>query len=282
MYGQEPEELLREIQQGQETSRLIMNHPSPCKQVLLLITHRKPYLDLEKYRKLKAAFSPYGDVVLVCQENSPTCKGMADVEEATFTISDLGTLPYIALESSILPGSNHFILFWYYRRHPSYSHYWNVEYDVEYTGDWQDLFDRFAMSESDFLSSHIRDFRKEPEWYWWSAFFTKEERIPLEARIASFNPIYRLTSKAMRLLDAKLSSGWVGHHEVLIPTLLNWYGYRLEDFGGMGEYVKEENLNACYDETEPHPFGTMRHTPSFETSCIDRNRPLLYHPVKDK
>lgn len=250
------------------------------KQALIFVTHKLNIDQLNKYKRLKLAFSSYGDVFLVRQLEEQSCQLIDGIDEVVFTIEDLDQLPYKAIESSIIPGSNHFILFLFFKKYPYYSHYWNIEYDVEYSGEWKDLFDNFAVSESDFLSSHIRPFNKEPEWYWWSSLFTGKIHIPLRERIASFNPIYRMTARAMIFLHNTLSSGWTGHHEVFIPTVLKLYGFNLEDFGGNGEYVIDKNRNKFYTEDMPFPFGTMRHCPSFSVDSIDKERKLLYHPVK--
>lgn len=238
---------------------------------------------IKKYGRLKTAFTPYGDVFLLRQKDDQLCEYInernLEVNEVLFSIEDLAQLPYKAIESSIIPGSNHFILLWFFNKYPGYSHYWNIEYDVNYTGDWASLFDAFSESDSDFLSSHIRPFMREPEWYWWSTLFTGNNRIPLNKRVASFNPIYRLTARATAFLHEKLSMGWAGHHEVFIPTLLKNSGFKIEDFGGTGDYVRHCNINKFYNAENPPPFGTMRHAPPFCAETILQNN-LLYHPIK--
>ena len=77
------------------------------------------------------------------------------------------------------------------------------------------------------MSSYVRDYKEEPDWSWWGSLSGAEE-IPLESRVHSFNPIYRLSSRALAYVHDKLSQGWSGHHEVLLPTLLR--------YGGMGDF----------------------------------------------
>ena len=260
-------------------------HNVCARQALIFVTHNLTSRQLDRFERIKTAFAPYGDAFLLCQsdcQSYDTFSGITpDVKKLEFSIEDLAKLSYRAIEKSIIPGSNHFILMWFYKNHPGYSYYWNIEYDVEYTGDWSKLFGRFAESHADFLSTHIRPFDQEPGWYWWSAMFTGDIYIPIRKRIASFNPIYRLSARAVDFLDEKLSIGWAGHHEVFIPSVLNRYGYKLEDFGGNGMFVKKGNINKFYNESIPSPLGTMRHAPRFGIESIDRRRKLLYHPVKE-
>ena len=64
----------------------------------------------------------------------------------------------------------------------------------------------------------------------------------------------------------------MGHHEVLLPTLLYNEGFLLEDFGGEGTFVRPENKAKFYDDT------SMRIAPVLP----DDRKNYLFHPVKEE
>jgi hypothetical protein len=99
-----------------------------------------------------------------------------------------------------------------------------------------------------------------------------EEEIPLSDRIASFNPVYRISKEALSYLDQKQRAGWCGHFEVLIPTLLFRANFRLQDIGGSGQFVMPGEENRFYTKK------TLRHSPAFDHVGWRKNK--LYHPVK--
>jgi hypothetical protein len=122
---------------------------------------------------------------------------------------------------------------------------------------------------------------------WWDSLQLKTIDIQREQYIKSFNPIYRVSNRAMKFLDEFLSDGNVGHHEVLIPTVLNYAGYKIKDWGGTGEFVLPGFENASY-LTNPdvhylyYKGSTMRFRPEFTREEIEylKEDNKLYHPVK--
>ena len=194
------------------------------------------------------------------------------LEVFPFTDSILHDLGYTPIEDSLLPGSNHFPLLKFYREHPGYDYYWLIEDDVRFSGEWNLFFDAFTESDADFVSAYITAYRDEPEWYWWPTLETGEEDIKEREWLRSFNPVYRLSNKAMRYLDEHLLAGWKGHHECLIPTLLNHAGLKIEDIGGKGEYVREGNKDRFYDEES---YGLRPVLPQTREG-------RLFHPVKEE
>lgn len=190
-----------------------------------------------------------------------------------FTSGVLNELGYTPIEKGkLVPGSNHFPLLKFYKENQGYDYYWLVEDDVRFSGDWKDFFDSFASCTSDFLSSVIETKAENPTWYWWTSLKTGNEVIAEEKLLKSFNPIYRLSSQALVCIDAHLRIGWMGHHEVLLPTLLYNKGFLVEDFGGEGAFVCPENKAKFYNDT------SMRIAPVLP----DDRKNYLFHPVKEE
>ena len=94
-----------------------------------------------------------------------------------------------------------------------------------------------------------------------------------------------MSNGALNYLDNLLQKGWIGHQEVLLPTLLSLGGFSLGDLGGDGKYVINGFKNKFYienkDEPGLHPEnGTMRFRPVMYR--VGKRKNILYHPVKLK
>jgi hypothetical protein len=200
-----------------------------------------------------------------------------------FTDEILVALDYTPINNALIPGSNHFPVLQYFREFPGYDYYWIIEDDVRFTGEWKDLFSHFNAYDHDFITSHIRRFDDEPDWPWWISLSHNGQNIPRRDLLRSFNPIYRLSRRALNFIHDALTQKWIGHHEVLLPTLLNRNHYTLLDFGGEGDFVASGNANKFYtsgqlDRTGSMREGTMRFRPAWTTPGDQKNK--LYHPIK--
>lgn len=256
------------------------------KDIALIVAHTVNEALTEKYFRLKEAFSAYGDVIILLHKEEEQDMNMPEnIPCVTFDIDQLNTLEYEPICETLVPGSNHFALLWFYLSHPRYRYYWNIEYDVEFTGDWNNLFEAFRSVEADFISTHIQRFQDNPNWYWWGSYQGATLDIPLKERIRSFNPIYRISHKALAFLDSFLKAGNSGHHEVLVPSVLFHSGFKLVDFGGRGKFTLPHYEDRFYYMTSDTPGayiegGTMRHQPPFVDITGYHLENKLFHPVK--
>jgi hypothetical protein len=189
----------------------------------------------------------------------------------TFSNAVLHELGYTPLENSLLPGSNHFPLLKFYLENPRCDYYWLVEDDVCFTGDWRVFFDAFQRCQSDFASSYIEKYEEDPYWYWW---WSLRSPAPLGKydRVCSFNPVYRLSHKALQCLDNALKSGWSGHHEVTIPTILYNNGLSMMDMGWTGSFTPRRFKNRFY----------IPESMWYEPVVLGDRENTLYHPVKQR
>lgn len=210
----------------------------------------------------------------------PAPKGIPDLPHYLLDEKRLLDLGYYQPAFSLVPGSNHFCLLRFSREH-DYDFYWQIEYDVRFSGSWAGFFDYFSGSDDDFLSSHIRRFAQEPEWPWWTHLEHPHDHFPKDKCLRSFNPVYRASRNAVQYIDRMHQAGWKGHHEVLLPTLLYDRGLKLRDFGGTGNFVSSEDKNRFYIDSTGSDLsdGTMRFK---NPHVFMRNQPQdkLIHPVK--
>jgi len=245
------------------------------KQAVLYLTTKSNEWTLSSFHVLEQSQQGKADVYFAYHQQGDVLPvSLQNIENLfVFTSDVLNELGYTPIEKGkLVPGSNHFPLLKFFKENQCYDYYWLVEDDVRFSGDWKDFFDSFASSTSDFLSSVIETKAENPNWYWWTSLKAGNEVIAEEKLLKSFNPIYRLSSQALACIDAHLRIGWMGHYEVLLPTLLYNKGFLLEDFGGEGTFVRPENNAKFYDDT------SMRIAPVLP----DDRKNFLFHPVKEE
>lgn len=245
------------------------------KQAVLYLTTKSNEWTLSSFHALEQSLQGKADVYFAYRQQGDVLPvSLQNIENLfVFTSDVLKELGYTPIErGKLVPGSNHFPLLKFYKENQGYDYYWLVEDDVRFSGEWKDFFGSFASCTSDFLSSVIETKAENPTWYWWTSLKTGNEVIAEEKLLKSFNPIYRLSSQALACIDAHLRIGWMGHYEVLLPTLLYNKGFLLEDFGGEGTFVRPGNNARFYDDT------SMRIAPVLP----DDRKNYLFHPVKEE
>ncbi|OOV17350.1 hypothetical protein [Flavobacterium sp. LM4] len=262
-----------------------VNECNNLKSALLLLTNKTNKVIYQKYESLSKVSNHHKAYLLFhSNHNDENVEFKKNIRIFPFTNDILADIGYKAIGEDLLPGNNHFPLLQFFLENPGYNFYWLIEDDVHYNGNWQDFFAFFLkFNSADFISSHMNDFNENPNWYWWNTLFHQKKIILSENKVRSFNPIYRLSNKALEYLHNQLKNGWQGHHEVLIPTLLKHGGFNIQDFGGLGPYVPENCKNRFYKRIDINQsnelFGnSMRFKPNIFDQEITES--LLYHPAK--
>ncbi len=137
-------------------------------QSFLIVTNKTSLPLIQKYQDLFTATQDIGDTIVLyhlLEERSDL--ELNGLNTFTFTDEVLTSLNYFPLGFTLVPGSNHFPLLKFYLSHPHYDYYWCIEDDVAFSGDWRAFFEAFSTLDTDFISSHIRRYKEEPEWPWW-------------------------------------------------------------------------------------------------------------------
>lgn len=249
----------------------------------LFVTHKVDVEVLERYSKLECEVRNFGKSFFLLNQEEGEEVEFVLPENSTpyiFNTHSLDKLDYEPIEETIIPGSNHFATLQFYLDNPHYMHYWVIEYDVIYTGNWSDFFIHFSSIDVDFIASHMERFSSNPYWYWWNTLHLDNVRLDGHQLIRSFNPIYRISNKALLYLDQLLKGrrNW-GHHEVLIPTALNYSKFRILDLGGNGEFVPMEFVDKFYLMRNGANEGSMRDKPPIREDELNQ-RNMLLHPCK--
>lgn len=257
------------------------------KTAILFLAHFVDDSTVYKFNKLKIELSDRYDIFWVFQGDNGADGSRLEREKIVpfvFTLEQLNSLDYSPIYERLY-GSEHFIAELFYHTHPEYDYFWIMEYDVIFTGNWNIFFDAFYDNNADMLSSHISLRNSENwNWCWWSTLtFDEEDHVEGTSWVKSFNPIYRISKKALAFLDIFLKKeNNKGFYEVIIASALYNNGFRLEDFGGTGSFVAEGNRNRFYVQGTGINHGTMRWRPDFSAEEIKAlgTRNKLFHPLK--
>ena len=204
------------------------------------------------------------------------------------TVGDLFQLPYPekchAGEWDIA-GNLDLVFLEFRRRNPGYDAYWFVEYDVHYQGDWTDFFEHFRASRAGLIGTILERIAKTPH-------KLKTLNYPVlvvpahlnwsEANmVKGFFPICRLSATLLDALDREYRAGLGGHYEVTMPTVAALGGMIVEDIGGNGPFVRDDNRDRFYfanKSSYSHSPGNFVFRPNIRRPLPYRN--TLWHPVK--
>ena len=157
----------------------------------------------------------------------------------------------------------------FYKNHPDYEYYWQIDYDVRFTGNWATFIDAFdGKEQADLLAAEVRTPETNPYWEHWP----KTNR-PLKAPMSIFFSVTRYSNRALKLLDQKYRDGYVGFNELLSPSLLNENGLIVADFWGAERFRQKTVARRFYSPK------TYRNLPTQKQ--VGSKRDYLYHPVKD-
>ena len=204
-------------------------------QALLFLTHSLDPLIVKRYENIQLPkdFDRY----LLLDAHCVSEFSRTDV--IPFTLNGLKSTGYSPIFDRLIPGSNHFPVLEFCHKFPKYDYVWSMEYDVVFSGEWTTFFQAVDRP-ADLLTAEIRNYWDDPNWYWWRTFSysskphsdSNAQNSWPEQALASFNPLYRLSRRAAQhLRNQCLLKGWVGHHELIMPTLLDMAEMTVEDFG---------------------------------------------------
>lgn len=183
---------------------------------------------------------------------------------------------------TFIPGNEETAFLMFFDRHPSYDYYWFIEYDVRFTGDWRTFIGHFTESNADLLTTTLVDFNEIPDWHIWKSLTPPMGQVADNIhKVRAFFPVCRFSRQALQHIKNHLATGWSGHPEALLGTLLKIDGLNIEDIGGEGRYVAEHNVGRFYTNNRMHDDlapGSFVFRPKM---AAPGDKPdTLWHPVK--
>jgi hypothetical protein len=171
----------------------------------------------------------------------------------------------------------------FFQEFPNYHHYWMIEYDVRYTGNWSDLFAELDAPAVDLYATVIQRRLENPDWYHWPLLRTGNDVLAEGDHVKIFTPVMRVSNTAFRTILAAYGRGWSGTYEVLWSTVVAWAGLKIEDIGAFGSFTPPARRGRHYicSALDPHLTpGSFVFRPSILEQEVAPDPPLLWHPVK--
>ncbi len=172
---------------------------------------------------------------------------------------------------------------YFFRQRPGYGHYWTVEFDVRYTGNWRDFFAELEESPADLLGTNVQARHENPGWYHWPFLCTGRRALAESSYIKAFLPVMRVSKRGFEVVDRAYRRGWHGHYEALWPTAIADAGMTVEDIGGLSSFAPPARRNRHYTSTmsdEGIAPGTFCWRPMKAEAEVVEAPPMLWHPVK--
>ena len=257
------------------------------KSAVLFVSHVVNDDVVARYRRLRKELpADRYDVVwlmTLSEGAEPVCPN--DVQMVSVRPHDLRALGYTPIASTIVPGSCHFLPLRFFLGHQAYRHYWLIEYDVEFTGNWLTLLHDCDthLQNYDLLACHVERFGIDNhDWTWWHR--DNHCGYPTDDCIKAFLPICRYSHSALAILDRYLKAGQAAHSEVMVPTCLHHHDLKIGDIGGNSPFAPNGYRDKYYIQGPGVNNGTMRWRPAFtkEETLNSGLENTLFHPVKAK
>lgn len=224
------------------------------------------------------------DVFVLLNETdnvNPGYRVPRDIRVFGFTVEDLRGLGYPLKGRRIRDKDIELFSFTFRKRHPEYDRIWVVEYDVAFTGRWNELFDAFAQDDAALLATSIHRHAVNPGWPNWPTIRTPDGPPDLARMVRAFMPLHRLSRDGYEALDDAYRAGWDGFYEGIVPRILMDAGLTVEDIGGDGEFVRPGNRGRFYTSTPSSDLlspGSFVFRPVYAKPGPEAGR--LWHPVK--
>ncbi len=257
---------------------------------LLYVAHRLDADVLAGWTALHRSCAGHGFHPVFLYDNSrgdfAEAPELAGADRYLFTLADLSTrFPFRVYDPQrpLDQGNASFPILAFFRARPDHAAYWRIEYDVVYDGAWRDFFAAFAEDPADLLTTTLSRPAVRPDWGWWPTLRRPWHDWRRLQTVRAFMPVARLSRRALQVLDRAYRTGWAGHDEVLVPSVLASRGLTIADLGGEGEFTPAgaegrfyTNAPACRG-LAPGTFVCPPHRPT-----PDSRPGRLYHPVKDR
>ena len=161
-------------------------------------------------------------------------------------------------------------IYCFYLDHPEYDNYWLIEYDVIYTGNFNDLILKYEKD--DFVTSNILTIKQSPFWYFWqlARTYLNYKTFKPTKFIKSFNPIFKISNKVLKDLIKLNNDGNYGFYEIYFPTTINYLGYTIKQF---------DELIGNNQDVIGSSMRFLDHGETISKELMKEN--ILYHPVKN-
>jgi len=180
-------------------------------------------------------------------------------------------IPELHLKYPELYFSPEYHLLAFYLENQNYKYYWRIDYDVRFYGKWNKFFDSFLKNDADLIAANLKSYIEDEYKKLWMWNKINLVEVDNSKKLRVFFPIVRLSNRALRLLDRRYKTGIYGFCEIIVPTLLNLEGFKIQD---MGKQWYDDSIFSM-DETTLKKKNKLHHT----VECL-RVVPMPWHSLK--
>jgi hypothetical protein len=152
---------------------------------------------------------------------------------------------------------------------------WVFEYDVDYSGRWDELFGQFAGNDADLLTAQLRYRSEQPKWPHWER-AGAPDWVRDDQWVRSLNPLMRVSRRLLNTYAVAMTDeAWRGHYEFTLVTSAVASGAVVEDLGGRGSFTPADRVLRNYAGRFP---GERVEDPTFVFRPV---RPRYFHEAPE-
>lgn len=223
--------------------------------------------EYEKLRNDCKSSEHYFESYLLFDQTSNSVDGYSFENFELFTTADISNLSYKF--KSLMYNWDYPILY-FYRKYPDFNFYWVIDYDVRFTGNWNEFLSYYVeLEDYDLITSYVANYNPDKVWAHWGR---ANIEFPIEEMRKVFYSVARFSNKALRILDSSYSSKMFGFCEYIGPSILAKNNCKIGDFSGSGKYkIPGKPRSFCNSKT-------FRYRPDFAE--VGAEPDMLYHPIK--
>lgn len=167
-------------------------------------------------------------------------------------------------------------------------HVWLIEYDVDYSGSWGDLFGEFQDSQADLLTTSVMYKSEDPDWPHWKT-ATTPSWVGDDQLVRSLNPLMRVSQQLLNTYAVAMTDeDWYGTYEWTLATIAHLSGSVVEDLGNQGSFTPASRAGRVYIGKSPagtpedmtFRFRPARRRYFHENPSAFAEPDMVYHPIK--
>lgn len=250
------------------------------KTVILFKCHSIDKEILKEYKAIASSCDPSLYEVIMLYDNTKNDFVLTeDIKYFLFNQEDFRKTGYPLMDilpKSSFPDFSHgkniqwfhadFPILIFYKKHPEYSRYWQIEFDIRFSGSWKSFFTINDRIDADFLGTIICNKSSNPSWGAWNCHnLTIDDNLFLSGVF----PMVRLSGKALELIHNELKSGKCGYCELIVPTLINMHGYKIAK---IDERLFNKNTLRFGIDIPYSVYNILR--------LLPQNKDKIFHPIR--
>jgi len=239
---------------------------------VLYISHIVSPATIRNYFRIKEGMRSNFDVFWVYEGNhSSKILNLLPINVFRFSKDEINIPEKSEKQTGITPGNTPLITI-KFSNNNEYDNYWFIEYDVQFTGNWNDVFSLTHECEADLIAEFIEFPFSDETWSHWESI-----DLPYAQVARCFGPIRRVSHRMLGRYEDLLASGYWAHHEILLPSMAKHEGWAVEELNDLAKKQRGGHIYTPANDQDEE--GTLNYRPVTSTTW-GKERNKLHHPVK--